>query len=178
MMHRPIPILLLAGLAAFLLPATAPHSDGPKPVVPANTLTGVTGIIIAVDSLSRAVEESGVTTTVLAVEIERVLREAGITVVDSSLTVPPPGSAVLHLAVTTLLDRYVDHVTYAIRLELKQAVRLERDPELPPILVPTWSIDGIGYFGSGWRRALVEDVAAFTSDFARAYAAANPSAGG
>lgn len=155
-------------VAAGLTLGRPPAKSGP-------TFAGLEGVAIVVDSLAENIETMGITHGVLSAYVEQRLRDAGVEVVPLEGPRAQPGDPALHVTVMTLWDQYVGQVTYSIHLSLTETVRLERDPELT-VRAPTWSTGGIGICAKGWRKALVDDVLAFTDEFIGAYAAANADA--
>jgi hypothetical protein len=134
----------------------------------------MSGVAIYVEPLAAEVMEKGITDGVLAAEVERRLRQAGVEVFNIESPKPAPGDPVLYLTVDFLIDEHIGQFFYAIRLELTQSVHLERDDGVPVLHAPTWSVGGVGVYNKGWRAAIVEDVLAFSDDFIDAYFAANP----
>lgn len=140
-------------------------------------LAGLEGVYVYVEPLGSEVEEKGITQSVLSAQVELRLREAGIPVfysdADSLVVWPTP---MLYLQVTALPGHFVDECVYAIRLELTQAVRLDRDGDVPAFPAATWADGGVGIGGRGWRQTLIDDVVGFTDHFIASYVAANPQA--
>jgi hypothetical protein len=75
--------------------------------------------------------------------------------------------------VTAVIDEYVEHCAYSIRLELTQTVRLERNPDVTVAGVPTWSTGGVGVYGKGWRQTLIDDVGGYVDQFIDTFAETN-----
>lgn len=142
-----------------------------------SSLAGLGGVMIRVEPTAEELADKGMTDFVFAVEIERRLKEAGIAVINPEASEPEPGRPTLYLEVTALIDDYVDQVSYAIRLELTQAVRLDRDLDSKEFHVATWSVGGMGVYAKGWRQAMIDDVLGYTDEFIDAYFKANPSGG-
>jgi hypothetical protein len=138
------------------------------------SLADIPGVSIHVEPVTKEMEEKGMTDFVFSVEIERHLKDAGVTVLNPEFDDPVPGSPVLAVAVTTVIDEYIEHCAYAIRLELTQTIQLERNPESIIEHVPTWSVGGVGVHGKGWREAIIDEVGGYTDEFIDAYFAANP----
>lgn len=139
-----------------------------------STLSGIEAVAIQVVPTPEEIAEKGISTTVLAVEVERALKTGGVPI---NYPVPPDTIAegpYLLLEVVALLDSYIDQVVYTIRLEFIQAVVLERDSTMRAFGAPTWSVGGTGVYSRGWRQAIIDDVGAFTAQFVDAYLQANP----
>ena len=112
-------------------------------------------------------------------EIERALKGAGITVLNpGGETEPLPGSPMLYVDVTALVDDRADVWTFSTRLELVQLVRLERFPDLDEVTATTWSIGGLSIYGKKWRESIVAEVVTYVEEFTEAYVAANPNTEG
>jgi hypothetical protein len=141
---------------------------------PGGTLAGIQSIYIYVEPLNEAIRSKGITDDVLSAEVERRLREAGIPVTSYESPDSIPGSPTLYLQVNALADEYIEQCTYAIRLELVQAVRLERNPDSTPFYAPTWGVGGVGTHLKGWRHALIDTVIGYVDQFIDAYFLANP----
>jgi hypothetical protein len=136
------------------------------------------GVYIYVEPLVAEGEEKGISDLVLGAEVELRLREAGIPILypdpDGQRALDKP---TLYLQVTLILDEHVDECVYAIRLELTQTVKLERDENAPAFPAATWGVGGVGIGGRKWRQALIDDVVGFTDQFVESYIAANPQVG-
>jgi len=131
----------------------------------ANSLAGLPGVAIFVEPVAKDLEETGMAAFVFRVEIERRLKEAGVRVLNLEYDDPVDGDPTLYLVVTAVVDEYVEHCAYSIRLELTQTVRLERNPDLAVVGVPTWSTGGVGVQGKGWRQAMMDDVGGYVDQF-------------
>jgi hypothetical protein len=140
-------------------------------------MVGIPGVAIYVDSLSVEMIDKGMTETVFAVEIERILLESGIPVLHPEVKEKDqnvPGNPVLYVGITTVFQLGDTQCLYGIRVEFTQTVRLERNPGYVVEHVPTWSVGGIGVYAAGWREAILDDVGEFTRQFADAFAKVNP----
>lgn len=131
-------------------------------------------LAVCVDSLSAALQEKGITRSVLHDTIVCLLQEGGIDVVDADTIQFVPGAPTLLLHVDAILEGGIDQVCYSIRLEFTQTVRLMRDEGIIAERVPTWSMGSLGLYSSRWRDELVKDVLRHTEAFRDAFLAANP----
>jgi hypothetical protein len=165
-----------AVLILLSLVLTAPSRGQNSPESRA-TLAGLQGVVVYVDTLSSELPLKGITRDVLRLKVESGLREAGIPVFHSPLKAPLPGDPVLYLGVTTIFDEIERGCVCGIRLELTQTVRLHRNPGYVVFGVPTWGVGGVARYTKAWRDEMIEDVAAFTSEFIDAYYRANPVVG-
>ncbi|MEJ2719529.1 MAG: hypothetical protein P8181_00115 [bacterium] len=138
------------------------------------TLVGLPGVMVYVDSLAQHLVDRGMTEDVFRVEIERCLRENGVKLLNPAVDGEVPGNPILYVGITSIFQEGLERVHYGIRVELTQTVRLERNPGLAVFNVPTWSVGGIGFYGVGWRDAMISDVVGFTQQFIDAFYTANP----
>ena len=160
-------ITLLTVLSTGICQAETPRYTG-------DALADLPGVAISVEPVAETLGDKGMTAFVFSVEIERRLKDAGIPVILSD-TEPIPGNATLYIAVTAVIDEYVEHCAYSIRLEFIQDVRLERAPDVTLPGIATWSAGGVGVYAKGWRQAMLDDVVTYTDEFIDAFLAANPS---
>ena len=166
-------LLNLFILVLILLPTRLSH--GQNSASSRATLTDLPGVTIYVEPMAKQMEEKGMTDFVVGVEVERRLKEAGVTILDPEQDEPPVvGSPTLYLTVTAVFDDLVEQCAYSIRLEVTQTIHLERDPHATVEHVPTWSVGGIGVYAKGWREAIIDDVVGYTEEFIEAYFTANP----
>ncbi len=167
--------LLIASLFLLIFaPLITDPSLGQNTTEPGGTLTGIERVYIYVEPLAPEVESKGITSGVLSAEVERRLRQAGIAVASFEIPDSIPGTPTLYLQVNALADEYIEQCTYAIRLELTQTVRLERNLDSTPIHAPTWGVGGVGIRLKGWRQAIIDDVLGYVDQFIDAYFLANP----
>lgn len=138
------------------------------------TMTGMPGVMLDVVPMSPEMEERGITAFVVSAAVEQRLKEAGVPVLQPGTPETAPGLQTLVVEVIALVDPYSDRCTWAVRLDLSQAVRLERQPDATAVMASTWSIGGVGYQEKDWRKGLIDDVVAYTDRFIEAFAAANP----
>jgi hypothetical protein len=158
----------------ILAPLMTGSSLGQDTPDPGSTLTGIQSVYIFVEPLAAEVENKGITHEVLAAEVERRLRQAGVGVTSFESPDSIPGTPTLYLQVTALTEEHIEQCTYAIRLELTQSVHLDRNPALTPFHAPTWGAGGVGIQLKGWRQAIIDDVISYVDQFVDAYFLANP----
>ena len=133
------------------------------------TLTGLTPISVVVEELPAIAEKSGLTTAALQAEVERRLRQAGI-----SLT--PDADAYLFVHVTVADPGGAQPLPYVVDVSLMQEVTLPRGLKTrTPLQVPTWSVNNLGLVGAAALKPAVTDhVTQFVDQFIKAYQSVNP----
>ena len=88
-----------------------------------DTLRGLPGIEIEVDSLAPEAERDGLTRTAIHADVERQLRAAGITIYASQQENQSPAKAYLYVHVNALkISRQAGYVV-AVQVHLRQTVR-------------------------------------------------------
>lgn len=161
-------------LFVFIIAVPISPAHGQNSAETRATLADLPGVAIHVARLAVDIESLGITSGVLRVEVERRLKASGLTVLHPDVQEPVPGDPTLYLDVTAVIEDPPDQISYAIRLELTQTVRLDRDASFQIFHVATWSVGGVAVYAKGWRRAIIEDVVGYTDEFVSAYFAANP----
>jgi hypothetical protein len=163
---------ILVGLS--LLVSLAAPSHGQNSAFTRSTMAGLRGVMIDVVHLAPEIEDKGMTPFVIAVEVERRLKESGVPVYTSGAPELAPGLPTLYVEVNAVLHEYSERCTWAVRVDLMQAARLERSMDSQAVMASTWSVGGVGYVTTDWRRAILDDVIVYTDRFVEAFAAANP----
>jgi len=163
---------ILTGLSVLLLLAAPSHGENSAPAP--STLAGLRGVRVEVVHLAPEVEDKGITPFVVAAEVESRLKDSGVPVFASGAPELAPGLQTLYVEVNVMLDAYSDSCTWAVRMDLMQAVRLERSMDSQAVMASTWSTGGVAFVTKEWRRAVLDDVVAYTDQFIAALAAANP----
>ncbi len=101
------------------------------------TLAGLPGVHVHVEPLNDDAERDGLRQAALSVTAEATLRQAGVPVFSQSeLVAGVPGMPVLEIDVMTI--RLDAQYAYSVRVELWQAARLERAPEVVTLAL-TWA---------------------------------------
>jgi hypothetical protein len=156
---------LLAGwLVCHAAPAAAGDSQDDRA-----TLTGLTPISVVVEELSAVAQKNGLATATVQADVERRLRQAGI-----SLT--PDADAYLYVHVTVADPGGVLPLPYLVDVSLMQVVTLPRGVRTrTPLQCPTWGVNSLGMVsGAGLRVAIGDRVAQFVDQFISAYQSVNP----
>jgi hypothetical protein len=170
-----IPVLLATVLWLGTLPVSgAAQLDGPSS---RKTLGGLPGFYVAVEDMDSAATRVGVTASVIQADVESKLRSAGIKLYTQDdfkniLEVPQlyinVNELALHGAQTGLF-------TYNATAEVRQAIKLSRDPTITSTSV-TWRAPAtVGTVGSDNFYTAVRNIVREQVDLLiTAYRAANP----
>jgi hypothetical protein len=132
------------------------------------SLTGLTSLSVVVEDLSAAAGKSGLVGATLQADVERRLRQAGI-----SLT--PDSDAYLYVRVTVGDPGGSLPLAYVVDVSLMQTVTLPRGLKTrTPLQCPTWWVNNLGMSGPDRLRMVVTDrVGEFADQFVRAYRSVN-----
>jgi hypothetical protein len=132
------------------------------------SLTGLTSLSVVVEDLSAAAGKSGLVGATLQADVERRLRQAGI-----SLT--PDSDAYLYVRVTVGDPGGSLPLAYVVDVSLMQTVTLPRGLKTrTPLQCPTWWVNNLGMSGPDRLRVVVTDrVGEFADQFVRAYRSVN-----
>ena len=109
-------------------------------------------------------------------DVELRLRQAGIRVLTFDERDSSPGGPFLYVNITTKFGDgpSAGVVGFSIDVELRQAVRLDRDPDIWLPGAMTWEIGSTGFMGEARLRTLRESLGDLVDMFINAYYAANP----
>jgi hypothetical protein len=132
------------------------------------SLTGLTSLSVVVEDLAAAAGKSGLAGATLQADVERRLRQAGI-----SLT--PDSDAYLYVRVTVGDPGGSLPLAYVVDVSLMQTVTLPRGLKTrTPLQCPTWWVNNLGMSGPDRLRVVVTDrVGEFADQFVRAYRSVN-----
>jgi hypothetical protein len=153
----------------FLLAASAATAQDAD--VSRQSLKGLKGVQVLVESLEAEVEQGGLTKTSIQTDVELKLRQAGITVLTAAESMAAPGSPYLYINVNTQGGPLY---AFSIRVELKQSVRLDRDPSIEVYGVATWSAESVGTVGQDHLRDIRGPIKDYVDQFVNAYLSVNP----
>jgi len=165
-MHvRALMPFVIAGLLA-IQPTRAAASDSQ---VERASLTGLTVMSVVVEDLGPLVGKLGPGTEALQRDVERRLRQAG-------LSITPDADAYLYVHVTVADPGGSLPLPYVVEVSLMQEVTLPRGVKTrTPLQCPTWSVNRLGLATSDRLRALLADrVNEFVDQFVAAYRSVNP----
>lgn len=163
---RVINRLIIACLV--LLPSAAVANDSQPERA---SLTGLTAMSVVVEDLSPGAEKTGLARTALETDVQRRLRQAGI-----SLT--PDADAYIYIHVVVADPGGALPLAYLVEVSLRQEVTLPRGIKTrTPVHCQTWWLSTLGMAGSERVKTVVsERVGEFVDQFIRAYQSVNPKA--
>jgi hypothetical protein len=162
---RTIAAVLLATCVLGLAPTARANDSDTERV----TLTGLTTISVVVEELSDVAKKSGLITAALEADVERRLKQAGISITSDA-------DAYLYVHVTVADPGPSLPMPYLIEVALMQEVTLPRGVKTrTPLQTATWWVNSLGLAGPDRLRASVTDkVGEFADNFVRAYRSVNP----
>ena len=142
------------------------------------TLRGINGIFVRVESLSSEIRKDGLKKQQIRTDVESKLQMAGIKVLSYEEYLLQEGHPYLYIQASVIKSQYPNIYIYHIGIELVQNANLVRNPNLiiGNILlspkVTTWSTGSIGKSG------YINDIRNFIKDevniFIDAYLSVNP----
>src|SRR3984893_6749537 len=162
-MRMRITWVLAVSLMGFGTMASANDSETER-----TSLTGLTSLSVVVEDLAAAAGKSGLAGATLQADVERRLRQAGI-----SLT--PDSDAYLYVRVTVGDPGGSLPLAYVVDVSLMQTVTLPRGLKTrTPLQCPTWWVNNLGMSGPDRLGAVVTArVGEFADQFVRAYRSVN-----
>jgi len=148
------------------LPASASDSDTERV-----SLTGLTAVSVVVEDLSAVAQKSGLVGATLQADVERRLRQAGISVTSDA-------DAYLYVHITVADPGASLPLPYMVEVALMQEVTQPRGLKTrTPLQTATWWVNSLGMSGPERLRAGVSaKVAEFADNFVRAFRSVNPAA--
>lgn len=148
------------------LPVTATAADS---AIERATLAGLTTISVVVEGLPPIAEKNGLTTAALQADVQRRLRQAGISLIEDA-------DAYLYVHVTVADAGASLPLPYVVDVSLMQEVTLPRGIKTrTPLQCPTWGLNRLGLVGPTLVRGAVTDrVTEFVDQFIAAYRSVNP----
>jgi hypothetical protein len=139
------------------------------------TLQGLHGLRVVVETLNPELERDGLATSQIQVDIELRLRKAGITVFSQGEANRSDGPAVLHVMVDAVKgDDFLQNL-YAVHtsVELWQVVYLHRLEKSPAFAAATWTIRGTALVGKEKLDDVRSYLAGQVNEFINDYLTAN-----
>jgi hypothetical protein len=138
------------------------------------SLKGLKGVYVLVEDLKAEAERDGLNQASIRTDVELKLRQAGITVLTKAEAEAAPGAPCLYISVDTKGSQSESLYGVSMKVELKQNVRLDRDPSMWLPGVTTWSVEAVGTVGRGKLRNLRDRVKDYADRFINAYLSVNP----
>jgi hypothetical protein len=159
---------IVSGVAAFLI-TLAPLASASDSDTERVSLTGLTTVSVVVEELSAVAQKSGLVGATLQADVERRLRQAGISVTSDA-------DAYLYVHVTVADPGPSLPLPYVVEVALMQEVTLPRGLKTrTPLQTATWWVNSLGMSGPDRLRAGVSDkVGEFADNFVRAFRSVNP----
>jgi hypothetical protein len=153
-------------VVALMGPATMASASDSE--VERASLTGLTNLSVVVEDLAAVAGKSGLVGATLQADVERRLRQAGISVISDS-------DAYLYVRVTVGDPGGSLPLAYVVDVSLMQTVTLPRGLKTrTPLQCPTWWVNNLGMSGPDRLRMVVTDrVGEFADQFVRAYRSVN-----
>ena len=163
---------LLTLVLAFLITGGAVVARADDSELARQSLKGLKGIAVLVESLKPEVELAGLTKASIQTDVDLKLRLAGIPVL--SRDVAHPGVQYFLYVQVSFLPIPDGVWPYRIDVELTQRVLLDRDRSIIGI-ASTWSVGSVGRVGKENVRKFVRDaIKDRVDEFINAYLSVNP----
>ena len=155
--------------ATLCLIGVAPAASANDSDTERASLTGLTAVSVVVEELSAAARTNGLVGATLQADVERRLRQAGISVTSDA-------DAYVYVHVTVADPGPSLPLPYIVEVALMQEVTLPRGVKTrTPLQSATWWVNSLGMSGPDRLRTGVTDkVAEFADNFVRAFRSVNP----
>jgi hypothetical protein len=139
------------------------------------SLKGLKEIKVLVEDLDAEPERDGLNKTAIQTDVELKLRQAAIRVLTRAESLETPGAPYLYINVHPMLSTTGKLYVWSITVELRQSVRLERDPNIRVFYATTWSAARVlGIVPRADLRTVREDIKDPVDEFINVYLAVNP----
>jgi hypothetical protein len=155
--------------SAVLLAYSLHHESGRE----IQSLSGLDGVCIVVEKIKLDAAIHGLEKDAIHKRIESVLTDGGVPVISESRMLKSPGTPYLYAVIHTSWNQHALLYAYHVRLELRQGVKLERDPaqDCP---AATWqSSEPTGIIPEDKLNLLSDAVEQCATEFVVAYLKAN-----
>jgi hypothetical protein len=144
-----------------------------RPCKEEETLRGLGGVRVVIESIDPEAERDGLTESLLQTRVELKLRMASIKVFTEE-EATQSNAPYLYVQVLTMKHSERPIYAFAIDVELKQGVLLSENPQCATV-APTWEAAGrVGTVGERNVRTICENVEELVDEFINAYLAVNP----
>lgn len=165
-------LLLILGSVTIILAFTPSLAERATEITERESLKGVTGVEVLVDPLDVEIEDLGLKTEALQLEIKQRLQKAGVRVLTEGERLKNPTAGTLVIRVDTLHDR-ISRYFFSVDLYLMQRVRLE-SRTAPEVSAATWmKLGAIGTVADDNVKHIEGQVLHKTDQFIKDYLAAN-----
>ena len=138
-----------------------------------DTLKGLQGVSVLIESLDSGKEKYGLTTQQMQTDVELRLRQNGIKVLSNKEMYAAPGMPYLYVNVNLVITEDSPIAGYSISVQLKQNILLERDPTKNCCGATTWDSGGAGFISKGRIPTLRENIKDQIDIFSNDYLAVN-----
>jgi hypothetical protein len=140
------------------------------------SLRGLQGIRVVIEGMGSTAERHGLTTTQVRTDVELRLRQAGIRVLTFDERDFFSGDPFLYVNIHMIFGDgpAAGLVVCNIDVELRQAVRLQRDQDIGLLGVTTWQIGSTGFMSEARLHKLRGNLGDLIDRFINDYYAANP----
>jgi len=136
------------------------------------TLRGLKGVMVLVESLSKTVEREGLTARQIRRDVERQLRRRGIRVLSQNKWLETPGGPYLYINLN--IAKFDEKLyLYSLKIELHQGVILERDKKIS-CPAATWDKGMLGTIPSSELKTVHASILGYVDKFIKDYNSANP----
>ena len=158
----------LTALQKLALSAKRVWPDG------AELLQGLEGVFVSVVFIQPKAEKYGLTKKALQTDTKLQLRQYGIKVLTKEEFVSTPEGPCLFINVNVDIREEIPTAAAVIRVELREAVLLLREPTRIYYSASTWQRDSVLLVGLDRIKYIRESVKDLVNDFIYDYLAANP----
>lgn len=159
-----------ASAILFFLASKSLHgSDDPTTRA---TLRGIRGIVVVVESLGAEAIRDGLTVDNIQTDAELSLRKAGVRVIESPNA---PHLSYLYINANVYKGKgpIEDLYTFNCSVSFEQLVTVKSNDVAA--IVPTWSVDGVGYAGRlNMSKSIRDTLRDLVEKFLNAYLSVNP----
>lgn len=167
-------IFLVFLLATAMVTAAEPSAWGKFYRDQAESLRGLTGVFLLVETLTPLAEQAGLSQGVIFKEIKDRLDAAGIRVMSGRDAQREPGVPVLYVNVNTVHPFPADIFSFSVEVSLMQLASLARRPSVE-MAVKTWTTGAVGGCESpSLTNEVLRIAGELTADFVHDFEFANP----
>jgi hypothetical protein len=145
------------------------------PVDDKETLRGIQGVTVLVESIRPEIERDGLTQSQIIVDVELRLRRAGVRVLTREEGLQVKGEPLLYVNLNVIKAGFGNEMyIYSVSLQLDQDVWLARADQPVKARGRTWETGSVGVVGSRRLQSVREEVSDMIDKFLNDFLAANP----